>query len=60
MEKKTWSKMFMIVTLLLGIAGLTLILTSVFMEDEPRWVLTAGMACVAIGTIMNMLRCRRK
>ena len=60
MEKKTLDKLFMIVTLLLGIAGLALILTSVFMEDEPRWVLTAGMACVAVGTIMNMVRCRKK
>ena len=60
MEKKTQDKLFMIVTLLLGIAGLALILTSVFMEDEPRWVLTAGMACVAVGTIMNMLKCRKK
>ena len=60
MEKKTQDKLFMIVTLLLGIAGLALILTSVFMEDEPRWVLTAGMACVAMGTIMNMIRSRKK
>ena len=60
MEKKTQDKLFMIVTLLFGIAGLALILTSVFMEDEPKWVLTAEMACVAVGTIMNMLKCRKK
>ena len=60
MEKKTQDKLFMIVTLLLGIAGLALILASVFMEDEPRWVLTAGMACVSVGTILNMVKCRRK
>ena len=60
MEKKTQDKLFMIVTLLLGIAGLALILASVFMEDEPRWVLTAGMACVVVGTILNMVKCRRK
>ena len=61
MEKKTWSKLFMIVTLLLGIAGLTLILISVFVEDAPRSVMTAGMIAVALGTILNVVvRGRRK
>ena len=61
MEKKTWSKLFMIVTLLLGIAGLTLILMSVFVEDAPRSVMTAGMIAVALGTILNVVvRGRRK
>ena len=61
MEKKTVSKLFMIVTLLLGIAGLTLILISVFVEDAPRSVMTAGMIAVALGTILNVVvRGRRK
>lgn len=61
MEKKTWSKLFMIVTLLLGIAGLALILISVFVEDAPRSVMTAGMIAVALGTILNVVvRGRRK
>ena len=61
MEKETVSKLFMIVTLLLGIAGLTLILISVFVEDAPRSVMTAGMIAVALGTILNVVvRGRRK
>ena len=61
MEKKTLDKLIMIVTLLLGIAGLTLILTSVFVEDAPRSVMTAGMIAVALGTILNVVvRGRRK
>ena len=61
MEKKTVSKLFMIVTLLLGIAGLTLILISVFVEDAPRSVMTAGMIAVALGTILKVVvRGRRK
>ena len=61
MEKKTWSKLFTIVTLLLGIAGLALILISVFVEDAPRSVMTAGMIAVALGTILNVVvRGRRK
>ena len=61
MEKKTWNKLFMIVTLLLGIAGLALILISVFMDDAPRSVMTAGMIAVALGTILNVVvRGRRK
>lgn len=61
MEKKTLDKLIMIVTLLLGIAGLTLILISVFVEDAPRPVMTAGMIAVALGTILNVVvRGRRK
>ena len=61
MEKKTLDKLIMIVTLLLGIAGLTLILISVFVEDAPCSVMTAGMIAVALGTILNVVvRGRRK
>ena len=61
MEKKTLNKLLMVVTLLLGIAGLTLILISVFVEDAPRSVMTAGMIAVALGTILNVVvRGRRK
>ena len=61
MEKKTLDKLIMIVTLLLGIAGLALILISVFMDDAPRSVMTAGMIAVALGTILNVVvRGRRK
>lgn len=61
MEKKTLDKLIMIVTLLLGIAGLTLILISVFVEDAPRSVMTDGMIAVALGTILNVVvRGRRK
>ena len=61
MEKKTLNKLLMVVTLLLGIAGLALILISVFVEDAPRSVMTAGMIAVALGTILNVVvRGRRK
>ena len=61
MEKKTLDKLIMIVTLLLGIVGLTLILISAFVEDAPRSVMTAGMIAVALGTILNVVvRGRRK
>ena len=60
MEKKTLDKLIMIVTLLLGIAGLALILISVFMDDAPRSVMTAGMIAVALGTILNVVVRGRK
>ena len=60
MEKKTLDKLIMIVTLLLGIAGLTLILISVVVEDAPRSVMTAGMIAVALGTILNVVVRGRK
>ena len=60
MEKKTLNKLLMVVTLLLGIAGLALILVSIFVEEAPRSVLTAGMIAVAVGTIMNVRRNGKK
>ena len=58
---ETLNKLLMVVTLLLGIAGLALILISVFVEDAPRSVMTAGMIAVALGTILNVVvRGRRK
>jgi carbon starvation protein CstA len=60
MEKKTLNKLLMVVTLLLGIAGLALILISIFVEEAPRSVLTAGMIAVAVGTIMNVRRNGKK
>ena len=60
MEKKAVNKLVMVVTLLLGIAGLALILVSIFVEDAPRSVLTAGMIAVALGTIINVGRMGKK
>ena len=61
MKNKTLNKLYMAVTLLLGAAGLVMILISVFSEDAPRSVMTAGMIAVALGTILNVgVRGRRK
>ena len=49
-----------VITLVLGVTGLALVLVSVFNENISRWVLTAGMACIALGTVLNSLRLFRR
>ena len=39
----------------LGIAGIVLILISVFGSQDSRWPLIAGLACVALGSLYNIL-----
>ena len=49
-----------VITLVLGVTGLALVLVSVFNENISRWVLTAGMACIALGALLNSLRLFRQ
>ena len=60
MKNKTLNKLYMAVTLPLGAAGLVMIQISVFSEDAPRSVMTAGMIAIALGTIMNVGRMGKK
>ena len=39
----------------LGAAGILLILLSIFSEAASRWSLIAGLACVALGSICNIV-----
>ncbi len=50
MKKNT---LLMILSGTLGVAGLALCLISAFNDNVSRWVLTAGLACIAIGTFIN-------
>ena len=45
----------------LALAAIVLILISVFNDTAPDWVLTSGMACMAVAVILNMIQlCRLK
>jgi uncharacterized membrane protein len=53
MNKKTLNTILNIAGIMLGIAGLILILFSIFTEkDTLKW----GMLCVALGCILNFIR----
>ena len=39
----------------LGGAGIALILLSIFSKNPPRWYLIAGLACVVLGSICNIV-----
>lgn len=53
MNKKIWNTLLNFVTAGLGLAGLILILLSMLTEkDTLKW----GMLCVAVGSILGMIR----
>ena len=56
MDKKSRNTLLMIASAGLGFAALVLILISVFGLSEANWVLTAGLFCVALGTLINIIR----
>ncbi len=56
MDKKSRNTLLMIASAGLGLAALVLILISVFGSSETNWVLTAGLFCVALGTLINIIR----
>lgn len=54
------NKLLTIISIVLAIAALTLIIISIVGHFESNWVLTAGLACVLIGNILNFIRIRKK
>ena len=60
MEKKTLNTLFMIASSILALAGLVFILISMFGDNEPSWVLSAGLLCVCVGNVFNVIRLWRK
>ena len=53
MNKKT-NALFVIVILVLAVAGVCLLGISM-RDDAPSWTLTAALACVAAGTVLNLV-----
>ncbi len=54
MESKKLNSLFTVIGIILGIAGLAFILVSVLNENASRWMLTAGLAFIALGTLLNL------
>ena len=46
--------------LVLGCAGLVLVVLSMLKGDTARWSLAAGLGCIALGNLVNLLHVRRK
>ena len=54
------NKLLMIISIVLAIAALTLIIISIVGHFESNWVLTAGLACVLLGNILNFVLIRKR
>lgn len=59
MNRKTINTWMNIIGLVLGIAGIVLILVSVFDETAGNAVLILGLLAVALGTVLNIFRMRQ-
>ncbi|MBR6088906.1 MAG: hypothetical protein IKP86_03160 [Anaerolineaceae bacterium] len=57
MNKKTMNTILTIAAALLGIAGLVLLLISIFSEHQT---LLPGMLCVVLGTLCNLIRMQQQ
>ncbi len=60
--QKTADKTILIISAVLGVAALILIVLSIVGEFATNWVLTAGLGCAALGSliqIMNGIRNRK-
>ena len=56
MDPKTINTLLMIASAGLGVAALIFILISIFADPETNSVLTAGLACVALASLFNIIR----
>ena len=53
--KKEIKNMLLIISALLGVAALALIVISIVGEFKTNWVLVAGLGCIALGTLINII-----
>ncbi len=58
--KKETSKMLMIISAILGVAALILIVVSIVGDFKTNWVLTAGLGCIVLGSLINIINMIRK
>ena len=52
--------MLLIISAILGVAALILIVVSIVGDFKTNWVLTAGLGCVALGNLINIISMIRK
>ena len=53
--KKEIKNMLLIISALLGVAALALIVISIVGEFKTNWVLVAGLGCIALGNLINII-----
>ena len=53
--KKETNKMLLIISAILGMAALILIVISIVGEFKSNWVLAAGLGCVVLGSVINII-----
>lgn len=53
--KKGTNKKLLIISVILGVVALILIVISIVGEFKTNWVLTAGLGCVALGSLINII-----
>ena len=53
--KEGTNKMLMIISAILGVAALILIVVSIVGDFTTNWVLAAGLGCVALGSLINII-----
>lgn len=56
MDKKTIQILFLISSIGLAIAGLIFILISIFDNEKSEWILPAGLFCVVLSNLFNIIR----
>ena len=59
MDRKQYNIWMAVISLVLGINGLAFILISIFKPDAGNIFLIIGLLCLALGSILNMIRIRQ-
>ena len=59
MKNEKLDTAFMIASLVLAAAGLLFVTLSIFGGESLNWTLPAGLACVAAGSLINIIRMAR-
>ncbi len=58
--KKETNKILLVISAMLGVAALVLIVISIVGEFKSNWVLTAGLGCVVLGSLINIISMMKK
>lgn len=53
--KKETNKILLLISTILGVAALILIVISIIGEFKTNWVLNAGLGCVVLGNLINVI-----
>ena len=56
MNKKPLDILFMAVSLVFAVAGIVFVLISMFGGNGTDWALPAGLLCVCLGNLFNLIR----